>query len=351
MKLFALEARQLITPIVLFVFSVPVVISDSVYADDFSQRFYLNGGIGATLVEPESSSDALRISDDSDSGAHLAFGYDVNRLLSVEAYAATLGTAEAEFLGVDAGSVDYTVFGLSAIGYLLNSRSGFVVGDDDQSGLYRREGASLYGRIGIGHMRNDSERVEYRRDHPNHLAFGLGIEYGFSNGFALRTELMSMDTDAKYLNVGVVKRFGEVREVVPIAAALPVLTDKVVEPAPEVPDEPAVFKPIQPPYIYFEFDSSDLSPEAARKLDSFSEEVKDSDIQLQVEGHTDWIAPEAYNQSLSVRRAESVANFLVSKGIDRNRLSTIGYGELRPISSNDTAEGRALNRRTEIVLR
>ena len=72
---------------------------------------------------------------------------------------------------------------------------------------------------------------------------------------------------------------------------------------------------------------------------------------LQVEGNTDWIADEAYNMSLSVRRAENVANYLVSKGVERDRVSTVGYGETRPASDNDTAEGRALNRRAEIVIK
>jgi len=329
------------------------------HADEFSQRVYLNGGIGLTRVEPESSNNALQISENSDAGVHLGIGYDINRFLSLEGYAATLGTAEVEFLGTDVGSVDYMVFGLSAIGYLINSHSGLVVGDEDQTGLFRREGLSLYARVGVGHMRNDAERVGYRRAHPNHFAFGLGLEYGLENGFAIRTELMSLDTDAKYLNIGVVKRFGDVDQQTPIiAAATPMddpVDDPVLEPppgpvAPALPEQLKVFKPIVSPPVYFDFDLSKLTPEFTQKLDAFAEEVIDTELQLRVEGHTDWIATEAYNMSLSVRRAEAVANYLVSKGIARDRLSTIGYGETRPVSNNDTDEGRALNRRSEIVL-
>ncbi len=321
----------------------------SALAADFPQRFYINGGIGVTQIEPESSTDALTISDNSDAGGHLGVGFDLNRFLSLDAYAATLGSAEVEFLGASAGSVDYTVFGISALGYLYNSRSGLVFGDDDTTGLFRREGASLYGRIGIGHMQNDSSRVEYRRDHPNHAAFGVGLEYGFANGFALRTELMSLDTDARYLNVGVLKRFGSAGALPAIAAAAPVVTQKSVEP-PEPPEEPTPFKPLQVPFVYFEFDEAVLSPEATDKLDEFAGQVLDTDMQLEVAGHTDWLAPEAYNMSLSVRRAEAVANYLESRGIGRDRLTTMGYGETRPISSNDTEEGRTLNRRAEIIV-
>ena len=157
-------------------------------AEDFTQRLYINGGIGVTQVEPESPSDALTISDKNDSGGHLGLGYDLSRMFSVEAYVADLGTAEVEFLGAKAGSIDYQVYGVSLLGYLYNSRSGSAIADSDTHGLFRREGLSLYGRAGIGHMLNDANRVEYTRDYPSHAAFGLGLEYGFENGFALCSE-------------------------------------------------------------------------------------------------------------------------------------------------------------------
>ena len=318
-------------------------------AEDFTQRLYINGGIGVTQVEPESPSDALTISDKNDSGGHLALGYDISRMFSVEAYAADLGTAEVEFLGAEAGSVDYQVYGVSLLGYLYNSRSGLALGDSETNGLFRREGLSLYGRAGIGHILNDSNRVEYTRDYPNHAAFGLGLEYGFENGFALRSELMSMDTDAKYFNVGVLKRFGSVPVVVPV----PVVIPETVVDEPEQPESPVVYDPITPPLVYFAFDKSEINPADQLKLDAFASEMKDgdSDLKISIEGHTDWIASEQYNMSLSIRRAEAVFNYLVSKGLPAERMSTIGYGEMRPASNNDTVNGRALNRRTEIKLR
>ena len=67
-------------------------------------------------------------------------------------------------------------------------------------------------------------------------------------------------------------------------------------------------------------------------------------------GHTDRFGSDAYNQSLSERRAESVANFLANSGVQRARLATKGYGESQPVASNSTEQGRAANRRVEIKI-
>ena len=228
----------------------------TVHADDFTKRFYLGGGVGVTIVDPESPSSSLTISDDTDVGAHIELGYDINRLLTVEAYAATLGSASVDFLGTDVGSVDYTVFGISALGYLFNSRSGLVFGDDSNTGLFRREGASLYGRLGIGHLQNDSDNVSYERDNPNHVLFGLGLEYGFANGFGLRTEWIGFDTDAQYFNVGILKRFGSVAQAVPVAAiAAPALAAALPaeRAAPTPPDTPQAFPSGRRPCHLFQF--------------------------------------------------------------------------------------------------
>jgi outer membrane protein OmpA-like peptidoglycan-associated protein len=318
---------------------------------DFTRRFYITGGLGVSRVEPESPSDALTISDNSDAGGHLGVGFDLSRMFTVEAYAADLGKAEVEFLGAQAGTVDYQVYGVSLLSYLFNSRSDLALGDTDTEGLFRREGLSLYGRAGIGHMQNDAERVEYYRDYATHAAFGLGLEYGFSNGVALRTELMSMDTDAQYLNVGVLKRFGDVPLIVPVAAPEAKQVVQVVEPEPVLPEGPLMFKPVVPPFVYFEFDKSDLNEEDRLKLDAFATAMQDNDMDIFIDGHTDWIASEPYNMSLSLRRAEAVYNYLASKDIAPERMTMMGYGETRPISNNNTATGRALNRRAEIHIR
>jgi OOP family OmpA-OmpF porin len=71
-------------------------------------------------------------------------------------------------------------------------------------------------------------------------------------------------------------------------------------------------------------------------------------IAVGIQGHTDSVGNDAYNMSLGLRRANSVKDFLVSKGVSASRLSTKSFGETQPVASNDTAEGRALNRRVEL---
>jgi OOP family OmpA-OmpF porin len=98
--------------------------------------------------------------------------------------------------------------------------------------------------------------------------------------------------------------------------------------------------------VNFAFDKSDLLPESYKVLDQAVDLLEDNpNVNVEIEGYTDYIDTETYNQKLSEERAQTVKNYLVSKGIAENRLSTIGYGENNPIADNSTAEGRALNRR------
>src|SRR6478735_8046900 len=100
---------------------------------------------------------------------------------------------------------------------------------------------------------------------------------------------------------------------------------------------------------FFDFDKYVLKPEGRAKLDDLVSKIKDVNLEVIIAvGHTDWIGTVAYNQKLSVRRAEAVKAYLVSKGIEKNRVYTEGKGKSQPIADNRTAEGRAKNRRVEI---
>ena len=101
--------------------------------------------------------------------------------------------------------------------------------------------------------------------------------------------------------------------------------------------------------VFFDFDKAILKPEGKAKLDDLVSKLKGISLEVIIAiGHTDSIGSDAYNQKLSVRRAEAVKAYLVSKGIEPNRIYTEGKGKSQPIADNRTAEGRAKNRRVEI---
>jgi OOP family OmpA-OmpF porin len=100
---------------------------------------------------------------------------------------------------------------------------------------------------------------------------------------------------------------------------------------------------------FFDFDKSVVKPAGKAKLDDLVSKVKGINLEVIIAvGHTDSVGSDAYNQKLSVRRAEAVKAYLVSKGIEKNRIYTEGKGEKQPVASNKTSEGRAKNRRVEI---
>lgn len=106
-----------------------------------------------------------------------------------------------------------------------------------------------------------------------------------------------------------------------------------------------------PGNITFATGSADLNPSFFGVLQSVALVLKEFDKTIiDVAGHTDSVGSEQSNQLLSERRANTVGQYLMSQGIMAERIAMVGYGESRPIASNDTAEGRALNRRVELTL-
>ncbi len=104
--------------------------------------------------------------------------------------------------------------------------------------------------------------------------------------------------------------------------------------------------------IHFEFDKAVIRKRSYPVLDQVVRVIKgDNGIRLvHVEGHTDSIGSDPYNLRLSERRSRSVVNYLVAHGVERDRLKPIGFGETRPIATNATRQGRAMNRRTEFII-
>lgn len=104
--------------------------------------------------------------------------------------------------------------------------------------------------------------------------------------------------------------------------------------------------------VLFAFDSAELSDAASTNLIFFSESMKKyPGTEVLVIGHTDSVGDEAYNQQLSLRRAESVAVFIMAQNVASERVDKDGKGETAPLDTNDTPEGRQRNRRVELIIK
>jgi outer membrane protein OmpA-like peptidoglycan-associated protein len=103
--------------------------------------------------------------------------------------------------------------------------------------------------------------------------------------------------------------------------------------------------------IFFDTDQYTLKAESRVELNRLLKLLKDNPtMKIQISGHTDNVGTPEHNQTLSENRARTVVNYLTENGIPQERLTFKGYGEEKPITTNDTAEGRAQNRRTEFMI-
>ncbi len=201
---------------------------------------------------------------------------------------------------------------------------------------------------------------------------GAGVRWMLTPRFGARLEarlLHSLDENENdfLFNAGVNYYFGKVSEPAPAAAPAPLDSDGdgVTDDRDQCPGTPrgtrvdSVGCPLPVAQVAsiklkvnFDFDSSVVKEHHFADISELAAFLKRfDDLQVDVEGHTDSVGPENYNQQLSQRRAQAVVDLLVNQhGIAANRLEAVGYGEARPVASNDTAAGRAENRRVMATL-
>ncbi|MGV8899134.1 MAG: OmpA family protein [Burkholderiaceae bacterium] len=294
--------------------------------------------------------------DDRDTGYKIYGGYKINKNFAVEG----------------------GYFDLGEFGYAATTSTGTLNGNSKIKGLNLdligmlpiTEKFSAFGRVGVnyadvkdsftgteasvyGANANPSERAA-------NLKVGLGLQYAFTESLAMRAEVeryrindaVGNKGDIDLVSLGLLYQFGgakaapaaitEMPEPVAVAAApAPV----VAQPAPVPVSEKVTFAA----ETLFDFDKSVVKPEGKAALDDLLRKLEGMDAEVMITvGHADATGSDAYNQKLSVRRAEAVKAYMVSTGVDAKRVYTEGKGEAQPIADNKTAEGRAQNRRVTV---
>lgn len=186
------------------------------------------------------------------------------------------------------------------------------------------------------------------RDRTTMALIGAGAKYYFGENFFVRAGVDGMhgldNNQSEWMaGLGIGLNFGG------SAKPAPVVVEEVV----------AVYEePVEPETVrvelevLFDFDKANVKDGSYADIQNLAEFMKQyPQLTTTVEGHTDSVGPDAYNQKLSERRAGAVRQVLVEQyGVEAERVSSVGYGEARPIADNSTKEGRALNRRVEAAV-
>lgn len=318
--------------------------------DRFTKSLYAGVGLGLSRLEPDTSAvDGWNPIDRVNKGGQATIGVDLFKQLSVELHSADLGSAGLS----PSGRINYHINGASALLYAGENRHRFL-----------RRGLSAYGRLGYGALHNSPVGiVPFEMINGSHFLLGAGVEYMTRLGLGARAELISFDKDVRYGQLAVIYRLGKqddppvrIAEITPepvVAAAMPQPPITYVPPPTPVykQDPCAKFNGVLDG-VNFHTDSAQLTGSATVILDEVTATLAQCDsVPVVISAHTDSIGTLEYNQDLSERRAESVVDYLDSRGIDRQRLQPMAFGESNPIDSNKTSEGRRRNRRVELIAR
>ncbi len=333
-----------------------------------NSAWYIGAGVGqsrATIDEPR-----LRASlaangetvtgfskDQRDTGYKLFVGRQLNQYFAVEAGYFDLG--KFDFKSSTSGNG------------VLNGQAGFRGVNLDLLGqLPLSQRLSLLGRVGMHYTKTNTEFSGNRllgstnthaSERKLNAKLGLGLEYKFSEALALRGEVeryrlndaVGNRGDADLYSVSLVYKLGRPASATPAYQPAPEVAPVVAMPAPVIVAAPAP-TPVAEKVSFasealFDFDQSTLKPQGKAALDQLLGQLTGMDLEVIVTvGHTDAVGSDAYNQKLSQRRAEAVKAYLVTQGVETNRVYTEGKGETQPVADNTTTAGRAKNRRVTV---
>jgi OOP family OmpA-OmpF porin len=334
-----------------------------------NHAWYAGAGIGAAQATIDE--ERIRRALISNGSSVSAFGKDEKHTVAYKVFA---GKQLNRYLALEAGYFDLGKFGFNA-----TTSDGTLAGVAKMSGINLdlvaqiplSERFSLLGRLGAqrittktsfsGNRLNAVTAPEASARKGGHK-LGLGMEYKFSEAAALRAEVeryavndaIGNKGDVDMATIGLVYKLGRPAAQAPVYVEPPAAAPVAAAPVEMVPLPAPAPVPVSEKVSFaaealFDFDKSLVKPEGKAALDDLLNKLAGMNTEVMVTvGHTDSVGTDAYNQRLSLRRAEAVKAYIVSKGVEASRVYTEGKGESQPIADNNTAEGRAKNRRVTV---
>lgn len=313
--------------------------------------------IARSLTANGASLDAFT-TDQRDLGYKVFIGKKFNRYFAIEGGYFDLGkfgfqaNTSGNGSGVLRGETKFRGVNLDLIGHLpLTERLSALA---RIGGQYGRSTATFSGnRLNAVTAPNPEKEEKFQ------AKVGLGLQYQLNDAWAVRGEVeryrlrdpLGNRGEMDLASISLIRAFGRPAART-IPAPAPVAAPQEVQPvAPivEAAPQPVSEKVSFAAEALFDFDRALVKPEGKAALDDLMRKLQGMDTEVMIAvGHTDSVGSDAYNQKLSLRRADAVKAYLVSKGLDQARLYTEGKGETQPIADNATAEGRARNRRVVI---
>jgi len=299
--------------------------------------------------------------EDTDVGYKLLGGYKFNKHFAVEGGYFNLGefgfTASYAPASSFTGSMKLQGVNLDALGILPLTEKFSAFG---RLGVIYAEAKDTFTGTGAGAGVAASDPNPKKSD--TNYKYGVGLQYDFTRALSMRGEweryrvndAVGNKGDIDMVSVGLVYMFGTSEPAPKAAAPAPYVAPVAVAAAPVLVIVPIVAKTQQ--YcsildIQFEINKSTVQREAEEKLDTVVTFMqKYPNTTAVIEGHTDEVGASGDNMRLSQSRADSMVNYLASKGIARTRLQAVGYGETRPIADNSTEIGKRLNRRINAII-
>ena len=339
--------------------------------EKLSDQWYVGGSMGFSDMDPDGG-DTWKTKDGKGLSKKIYIGTDISRQIGLEAFWADFGEAKLESNTGDTGKVHYQAIGANVV---YNSPVKFL-------------GLRPLGKLGVAKFSNKDKGAVNSQQNNKLTVFGsIGAEFDLTENLTLRSKYEYFDKDISNMSVGVnwspkyrdhsfisqqnriqkqptpVKKVPDnniVNVFVPQRAAAKPQPIVIQRPRPKVIHRPA--PPPTPQYkivhktlsggSHFDSGSAQLTPDGRNTLNRLAQDLSKQTIKsIRIVGHTDSIGSSQSNLSLSYARANSVAAYLASRGVNRQLINTQGLGETRPVANNRTTRGRALNRRVEITVK